>query len=65
MPLGGGVARTFKLGDQLMSLSAQYYTYVTRPLTTPQTNLKIAWSLLFPIKRGIDIQELIKENANL
>jgi hypothetical protein len=24
--------------------------------------LKVVWSLLFPIKRGIDIQELIKEN---
>jgi hypothetical protein len=62
VPLGGGVARTFKLGDQLMSLSAQYYTYVARPITNPQTNLKVTWSLLFPIKRGIDIQELIKEN---
>lgn len=62
VPLGGGVARTFKLGDQLMSLSALYYTYVTRPLTTPQTNLKISWSLLYPIKRAIDIQELIREN---
>ncbi len=62
VPLGGGVAKTFKLGDQLMQLSAQYYTYVARPITSPQTNLKIVWSLLFPIKRGIDIQELIKEN---
>lgn len=62
VPLGGGVAKTFKVGDQLMSLSAQYYTYVARPVTSPQTNLKISWSLLFPIKRGIDIQELIKEN---
>ncbi len=62
VPVGGGVARTFKLGDQLMSLSALYYTYVTRPFTTPQTNLKVVWSLLYPIKRGIDIQELIKEN---
>lgn len=62
VPLGGGVSKTFKLGDQLMSLSAQYYTYVARPVTTPQTNLKIIWSLLFPIKRGIDIQDLIKES---
>ena len=61
VPLGGGVSKTFKLGDQLMSLSAQYYTYVTRPISNPQTNLKITWSLLYPIKRGVDIQELIKE----
>jgi hypothetical protein len=39
--VGGGVARTFKLGDQLMSLSALYYTYVAQPITTPQTNLKV------------------------
>ncbi|MGA8575709.1 MAG: hypothetical protein WB609_08520 [Candidatus Cybelea sp.] len=62
VPLGGGVARTFKLENQLMQLSIQYYTYVARPVTSPQTNLKITWSLLYPIKRGIDIQELIKEN---
>lgn len=62
VPLGGGLARTFKAGDQLMQLSVFYYTYVTRPITNPQTNLKIVWSLLYPVKRGIDIQELIKEN---
>ncbi len=61
VPLGGGVSRTFKAGDQLMSLSALYYTYVTRPITNPQTNLKVVWSLLYPIKRGIDIQELLKQ----
>ena len=62
VPLGGGVSKTFKAGDQVMQLSAQYYSYVARPITTPQTNLKVTWSLLFPIKRGIDIAELIKEN---
>ena len=62
VPLGGGVAKTFKTGDQLMSFSVQYYTYVVRSVTTPQTNLKLVWSLLAPIKRGIDIQELIRGN---
>jgi hypothetical protein len=62
VPLGGGVARTFKAGDQLMSLSVLYYSYVTRPISNPQTNLKVVWSLLYPIKRGIDIQELIQQN---
>jgi hypothetical protein len=61
VPLGGGVARTFKDGDQLMSLAVSYYTYVTRPLGSPQTNLKISWSLLWPVKRGIDIGQLLKE----
>ncbi|HEY2473849.1 MAG TPA: hypothetical protein VGI19_03515 [Candidatus Cybelea sp.] len=61
VPLGGGVAKTFKDGDQLMQLSVFYYTYVTRPLASPQTNLKIVWSLLWPVKRGIDIEQLLKQ----
>lgn len=62
VPLGGGIAKTFKMGDQLMQLTALYYTYVARQAASPQTNLRVTWSLLYPIKRGIDIQELIKEN---
>jgi hypothetical protein len=61
VPLGGGVSRTFKDGDQLMSLAVSYYTYITRPLASPQTNLKVVWSLLWPVKRGIDIGQLLKE----
>jgi hypothetical protein len=61
VPLGGGIAKTFKDDEQLMSVSVQYYTYVVRPLASPQTNLKIVWSLLWPVKRGIDIQQLIQE----
>ncbi|MGC2129998.1 MAG: hypothetical protein WA629_07880 [Candidatus Aquilonibacter sp.] len=62
VPLGGGVAKTFKAGDQLMQITALYYSAVARPLTAPQTNLRVVWSLLWPVKRGIDIGELIKEN---
>jgi hypothetical protein len=62
IPLGGGVSKTFKAGDQVMQFSLQYYMYVARPVTAPQTNVKFTWSLLYPIKRGIDIAELIKEN---
>ncbi len=61
VPIGGGIARTFKDGDQLMSLAVSYYTYITRPLSSPQTNLKVVWSLLWPVKRGIDIGQLLKE----
>lgn len=61
VPVGGGIAKTFKDDDQLMSLSVQYYTYVVRPLASPQTNFKVTWSLLWPVKRGIDIQQLIQE----
>ncbi|MBV9699083.1 MAG: neuromedin U [Candidatus Eremiobacteraeota bacterium] len=62
VPLGGGVSKTFKNDGQLMSLSVLYYTNVVRPLTSPQTTLRVSWSLLWPVKRGIDIQELLQES---
>jgi hypothetical protein len=65
IPLGGGVTKTFKLGDQPMQLGLFYYTYVERPVTSPQTDLRINWALLFPIKRGFDIQEILKEAGGL
>jgi len=61
IPVGGGVSKTFKAGDQLMSLAMSYYTYVSRPISTPQTQLRVQWSLLWPLKRGIDIQDLIQQ----
>lgn len=61
VPLGGGVARTFKLDNQLMSLSLLYYAYVARPVNQPQTQLRMVWSLLYPIQRGIDVQELLQQ----
>jgi hypothetical protein len=62
VPLGGGVAKTFKDGGQLMQISVQYYTWVTRPLANPQTDLKITWSLLWPVKRGINIDQLLQQS---
>jgi hypothetical protein len=62
VPLGGGVSKTFKNDGQLMQLSAFYYTNVVRPLTAPQTTLRVSWSLLWPVKRGIDIQQLLQES---
>ncbi|MBV8221768.1 MAG: neuromedin U [Candidatus Eremiobacteraeota bacterium] len=61
VPVGGGVSKTFKNDGQLMQLSVLYYSYVARPLTSPQTTLRVSWSLLWPVKRGIDIQQLIQE----
>jgi hypothetical protein len=63
VPIGGGGGKTFKLGDQTMQINMLYYTYIQKPIYTPQTNLRIVWSLLFPVKRGIDLQELLQENA--
>ncbi len=62
VPLGGGVAKTFKDGDQLMQLTVLYYTNVVRPLAAPQTTLRISWSLLWPVKRGINIQQLLQQS---
>jgi hypothetical protein len=61
VPLGGGIGKTFKGGSQLMSISVLYYTNIVRPLNAPQTTLRVSWNLLYPIKRGIDIQQLIQE----
>lgn len=63
VPVGGGFGYTFKLGDQLMQLSALYYTNVVRPLNGSQTTLRLNWTLLFPLTRGIDLQQIIKENT--
>ena len=59
--LGGGVSKTFKDGNQLMQFGVQYYTSVTRPLFAPQTNLRVFWSLLWPVKRGINIQQILEQ----
>lgn len=61
VPIGAGIAKTFKAGDQLMQLKVQCYSYVTRPITSPQTQIQIAWSLLWPLKRGINFQQLIEQ----
>lgn len=61
VPLGGGVSKTFKAGTQLTQLSVLYYTNVVHPLFAPQTTLRLSWALLWPVKRGIDIQQLIQE----
>jgi hypothetical protein len=61
VPLGGGVSKTFKNDGQLMQLTVLYYTNVVRPLTAPQTTLRVSWSLLWPVKRGIDVQQLLQE----
>lgn len=61
VPTGAGISNTFKAGDQLMSLAVSYYSYVARPVSQPQAQLRVQWSLLWPVKRGINIQELIQE----
>jgi len=62
VPVGAGVSKTFKDNGQLMQLRVLYYTNVVRPLPAPQTTLRLSWSLLWPVKRGIDIQQLLQES---
>jgi hypothetical protein len=52
VPVGTGVTKTFKLGDQPMQIGVQYFGNVVRPANTPYGNVRFNWALLFPIKRG-------------
>ena len=61
VPTGGGFSKTFKDDGQLMQLAVLYYTNVVRPISSPQTTLRVTWSLLWPVKRGIDIQQLLQD----
>lgn len=61
VPVGGGVTKTFKDDGQLMQVAVFYYTNVVRPLLAPQTTLRLNFILLWPVKRGIDIQQLLQE----
>ncbi|MBV8637193.1 MAG: neuromedin U [Candidatus Eremiobacteraeota bacterium] len=60
VPIGGGGGKTFKIGDQTMQINMFYYTFIQRPITSPQTNLRIVWSLLYPVKRGFNIQDALQ-----
>lgn len=60
VPIGGGGGKTFKLGDQVMQINVFYYTFIQKPLSAPQTNLRVVWSLVYPVKRGVDIQQIIQ-----
>jgi hypothetical protein len=60
VPIGGG-GKTFKVGDQIMQINVFYYTFIQKPLYAPQTNLRVLWSLVYPLKRGLDIQQIIEQ----
>jgi hypothetical protein len=51
--VGGGVSRTFKLGPDPMQLGLYYYGNVVRATNAPYGQIRFQWSLLFPVKRGI------------
>jgi hypothetical protein len=52
VPVGTGVTKTFKLGDQPMQVGVEYFADVVRSADAPDGTIRFTWALLFPIKRG-------------
>ena len=48
VPMGGGVGKVFKMGNQSFSASVQYYYNVAKPEVGPDSTLRLGISLLFP-----------------
>jgi hypothetical protein len=55
VPLGAGLTKTFKLGDQPMQLGLLYFGNVVRPTNAAYGTIRFNWSLLYPIKRGLKL----------
>ena len=52
VPVGTGVTKTFKLGEQPMQLGIMYFGNVVRPVGTAYGTVRLNWNLVFPVKRG-------------
>ena len=50
VPVGGGVGRVFKVGDQPVNASIQAYYNAIRPTGTATWSLRTSVALLFPVK---------------
>ena len=50
VPVGGGVGRVFKVGDQPVNASIQAYYNAIRPTGTADWTLRTSVALLFPVK---------------
>jgi len=48
VPMGAGVGKVFKIGNQSFSASVQYYYNVAKPEIGPTSDLRLGLSLLFP-----------------
>jgi hypothetical protein len=51
VPLGMGIVKTFKLGDQPQQLQLAYYGNIVRPIGVAYSTWRLQWSLLYPVKR--------------
>ncbi|NNK13797.1 MAG: neuromedin U [Desulfofustis sp.] len=48
LPLGGGIGRVFKIGNQPINSRLEAYYNVERPDGAPEWNLAFTWQFLFP-----------------
>jgi hypothetical protein len=48
VPVGGGIGRIMKVGTQPVSLVAQFYGNALHPGNTPDWNMRLQISFLFP-----------------
>jgi hypothetical protein len=48
VPLGAGVGKVFKIGNQPINAGVQFYDYVERPNFGPRWSIRVAVQLLFP-----------------
>jgi opacity protein-like surface antigen len=49
VPVGGGIGRVFRVGDQPINASIQAYYNVIRPIGAPAWSLRTTVALLFPV----------------
>ena len=61
VPVGGGVAKTFKYNGQLMSVGLLYYTNVVRAAGSPQTTLRVWRVHLAGERAASSVQQLLQE----
>ena len=50
VPIGGGVGRLFRVGEQPVNASISGYYNAIRPTGTPAWQLRATVALLFPVK---------------
>jgi hypothetical protein len=48
VPLGGGIGKIFKIGNQPINANLQGYYYVERPDGAPEWTISFLWTFMFP-----------------
>jgi len=50
VPLGGGIGRVFKIGDQAVNAKLTFYDNIVRPAGTADWQVQFEFTFLFPTK---------------